>query len=320
MTVPVLRLLLQQHPGLHVTFVSAPFVAPMFDGIERLEFVGVDTKKDYAGLAGLSRLSRRLKKLHRFTAVADLHNVLRTKVLRLFLSGLKKAVIDKGRAEKKELTRPENKKLRQLKTGFERYADVFAALGYPVDLQAPYVNKPGPLPGLVPGAAGKKLVGIAPFARHEPKMYPLDKMKQVAEGLAAAQGIQVILFGSRAEAPVLETWVGENIYSVAGRISFHDELNLISQLDLMVSMDSANMHLASMYSVPVISIWGGTHPYLGFYGWRQPMANAIQLDLPCRPSSVFGNKPCPVHGERGCMQGISPAAVTAQCLEVISAM
>lgn len=317
MTVPVVRLLLQQYPELHLTFVSAPFVAPMFGGMERLEFVGVDTKKDYAGLAGLSRLSRRLRKMHRFAAVADLHNVLRTKIIRLFLPGLKKAVIDKGRAEKTELTRPVNKKLRQLKTGFQRYADVFAELGYPVDLNAPYHNKPEPLPALVPGLSGKKLVGIAPFARHQPKMYPLDQMRQVAEGLAADPGIQVILFGSRAETPTLEQWVGGNIYSVAGKISFGEELNLISQLDLMLSMDSANMHLASLYKIPVVSIWGGTHPFLGFYGWRQPMENLLQADLPCRPSSVFGNKPCPVHGEQGCMEGITPQLVVAKARQVL---
>ena len=310
MTVPVLKLLLHQHPELHVSFVSDPFMKPLFDGIERLEFIGANTKKDYKGLGGLYKLSRELAGLHPFDACADLHNVLRTKILRFFLPGLKKAAIDKGRNEKKELTRPVNKKLRQLKTGFRRYADVFAQLGFDVDLEAPYYNKPEPIPGLVPAPAGKKLVGIAPFARHLPKMYALEKMREVVNNLAARGNMQVILFGSRAEAPVLESWEGPGIISVAGKTRFDQELNLISQLDLMISMDSANMHLASLYGVPVLSIWGGTHPFLGFYGWHQPMSNAIQSDLPCRPSSVFGNKPCPVHGEQGCMEGITPQLIT----------
>ncbi|RYY58738.1 MAG: glycosyltransferase family 9 protein [Chitinophagaceae bacterium] len=332
MTVPVVKLLLQQHPGLHLTFVSDPFMKPMFDGIERLEFVGANTKKDYKGISGLFRLSRELSRLHAFEAVADLHNVLRTKILRFFLTGIKKAAIDKGRAEKKELTRPVNKKLRQLKTGFQRYADVFAELGWQVDLEADYANRPKPLPGLVPGVehknitgnaaatgavndrTAKKLVGIAPFARHLPKMYPLDKMREVAVLLSTRSNSQVILFGSRSESEILEGWSAPGIYSVAGKLSFTEELNLISQLDLMISMDSANMHLASLYGVPVISIWGGTHPFLGFYGWRQSMQNAIQLDLPCRPSSVFGNKPCPVHGEQGCMEGITPEQITQHAI------
>jgi ADP-heptose:LPS heptosyltransferase len=127
------------------------------------------------------------------------------------------------------------------------------------------------------------------------------------------------LFGSKQEANELEYWTNENknIYSVAGRFSFKDELNIIAQLDLMISMDSANMHLASLYGVPVVSIWGGTHPFLGFYGWGQDYSNAIQEDLPCRPSSVYGNKLCPVHGAKGCMQGITPEMIVEKIKQVL---
>ncbi|RZL98110.1 MAG: glycosyl transferase family 1, partial [Pedobacter sp.] len=90
-----------------------------------------------------------------------------------------------------------------------------------------------------------------------------------------------------------------------------------STLNVMISMDSANMHLASLQGIPVVSIWGGTHPFLGFYGWRQPLANAIQIDLPCRPSSVFGNKQCPVHGAAGCMQDITPQMIYEKVMSII---
>jgi ADP-heptose:LPS heptosyltransferase len=69
-------------------------------------------------------------------------------------------------------------------------------------------------------------------------------------------------------------------------------------------MDSANMHLASIYGVPVVSIWGATHPFAGFYGWMQDVNNIVQADLYCRPCSVFGNKPC-YRGDHACMQMIT---------------
>ena len=104
----------------------------------------------------------------------------------------------------------------------------------------------------------------------------------------------------------MEEWSNEIpcSFNVAGKISFKEELQLISQLTLMVSMDSANMHLASIYGVPVVSIWGATHPFAGFYGWRQDVNNIVQADLFCRPCSVFGNKPC-YRGDHACMQMIS---------------
>ena len=100
-------------------------------------------------------------------------------------------------------------------------------------------------------------------------------------------------------------------------MDFEKELDLISGLDLMLSMDSANMHLASLFGVPVVSIWGATHPYAGFYGWGQKPSNAVQVELYCRPCSVFGNKP----GYRGdllCLTSISPVTVYEKIMQNLS--
>lgn len=321
MTVPVINLLLQQYPGMEITFVSQPFMQPLFEGIERLHFYPADIKNRYKGIAGLYSLSRRIQKEVPFDAIADLHNVLRTKLLRFFLPAKKTAVIDKGRKEKAELTRHVNKKLRPLKTTFERYADVFKKIGVPLklDTRAGIIQKNIDT-GLLPGRQKNGwLIGIAPFAKHAAKMYPLEKMKEAVRMIAQQPSVTILLFGSRDEAGMLEQWENEisHVHSLAGKMSFRDELAVIAQLDIMVSMDSANMHLASLYGVPVVSVWGGTHPFLGFYGWGQPMSNAVQLDLPCRPSSVFGNRDCPVHGKNGCMQGITGEMIYEKVMEVM---
>jgi ADP-heptose:LPS heptosyltransferase len=321
MTVPVLNLLLQQHPDIRITMMSVPFVKPLFDGIDRLDFYPVDIKDRYKDAAGIYKLSHRIKKDIRYDAIADLHDVIRTKLLRFFLMGKPIAVINKGRKEKEELTRPTHKKLRPLRSTFQRYANVFYKLGFSIHLHADkgIIYRPAD-PGLLPRKSKDSfLVGVAPFAKHAAKMYPLDKMKKVVKDLSQSRAVTIILFGGgAAEAEVLKEWekeisltnpAGATVFSYAGKLSFADELTVISQLDVMISMDSANMHLASLYGVPVISIWGGTHPWLGFYGWGQPMDNAVQTDLPCRPSSVFGNKDCPVHGKAGCMQEITPGMI-----------
>ena len=312
MTVPVIRNLLHQYPSLEITYVSVPSVRPLFEGIDRLHFYEADIRSAYKGFAGLVALSKKIKKEVAYDAVADLHDVLRTKILR-FLLGKKNAVIDKGRKEKKELTRPLNKKLRPLKTGFQRYATVFEQLGYPVelDIERGY-GKVSPQEELLPVKKGRSiLVGLAPFAKHNAKMYPLHKMKEVVDLLLTQDDIEILLFAAKQELAAIAEWQNDyrRLHIMTGRLDMRQELNVISQLDVMISMDSANMHLASLFGVPVISIWGGTHPFLGFYGWGQPMDNILQTDLPCRPSSVFGNIACPVHGEAGCMQEITPHMV-----------
>lgn len=325
MTVPVIRLLLQQHPQLEITFVSVAFVKPLFNNIDRLHFYAADTKGRHKGVAGLYRLYKALNEQFTTDAVADIHNVLRTQVLRVFFAaaGKKIAIIDKGRNEKKELTRRKNKILKPLKSTFERYADVFAALGLPIKFNTEQGISISQQPSDLLNnyrQQGYKLVGIAPFAQYSEKTYPTNKMRQVIQLLAQHKGIKIFLFGGKEDTAALQQLAAidkDKIQSLAGVMPFAEELSAIAGLDLMVSMDSANMHLASMYGVPVVSIWGGTHPYLGFYGWGQALNNAVQVQLDCRPSSVFGNKPCP-RGDLACMERIAPLMVYNKICNVLN--
>lgn len=326
MTVPVLKLLLQQNPGLKVTMVSSQFMQPLFAGIDRLQFYSADLKGKHKGLKGLYGLFRELKKSFAIDAIADLHNVLRTKILRsfFFISGIPIAVIDKGRKEKKELTRRENKILKPLKTTFERYAEVFTSLELPLTLSnSEIVKKTTVQPQEINELRqqGFKLIGLAPFAQYAEKTYPPEKMREVIRLLLEDEKIKIFLFGGKSEVSVFDQWEKEfeGVRSLAAKMSFEKELEWISGLDLMVSMDSANMHLASLYDVPVVSIWGATHPYAGFYGWGQKETNAVQVELYCRPCSVFGNKP----GYRGdllCMTSISPITVYNKVMENLSSV
>ncbi|RPD43651.1 glycosyltransferase family 9 protein [Paracnuella aquatica] len=323
MTVPVIKNLLHQYPHLEVTVVSTAFHAPLFAGIDRLHFFAADLKRKHKGFAGLFRLFKELTNTRKIDAVSDLHHVLRTCILRLFftVAGFKWASVDKGRAEKKALTRPENKILQPLKSTFQRYADVFAALGLPVQLNVNTgIKEKGPMPAAISGAKkdGTKLIGIAPFAQYSRKTYPAEKMKEVLRLLAQHPQLNIYLLGGKADVPILQEWAAENkrLQVIAGTLSFAEELQFIAHLDAVVSMDSANMHLASMYGVPVVSIWGATHPFAGFYGWGQAPKNAVQIDLDCRPCSVFGNKPGP-RPDLACMHGIAPLSVYNRVMGVL---
>lgn len=321
MTVPVIKLLLQQHPALQVTIVSGNFMEPLFNDIERLYFFPADFKGRHKGLKGLYRLYRDLKKSFSIDAIADLHNVLRTKILRSFFifSGKLIAVIDKGRTEKKKLTRQENKVLKPLKTTFERYVDVFYSLQLPVVLNVPEgIKKTVTIHQTIQNVKqqGNFVIGLAPFAQYAEKTYPTEKMKEVTRLLLENRQARIFLFGGKKDASIFDEWEKEfeRVQSLAGKMNFENELKWIAGLDLMISMDSANMHLASLYGVPVVSIWGATHPYAGFYGWGQKPENAVQVELYCRPCSVFGNKP----GYRGdllCLHSISPLTIYNKVME-----
>jgi len=316
MVVPVVKQWLDQHPQLIVTVVSTSFAAPLFQSIPRCHFVGADLKGKHSGLFGLYRLYKEIRKQTGNALVADLHQVLRTAILKFFfrLSGHTIATIDKGRKEKRLLTSKKNKVKSVLKLQHERYADVFRALGFQGELD-PNEKTLHPKYSVVDPnfsfSDGKINIGVAPFAKHLGKCYPTEKMKALLH-LLKDEGYRIFLFGGgEKEIETLRLWVGdlgEDTFMVAGKYPFSTELEWIASMDLMVTMDSANMHLASLFSIPVVSIWGATHPDAGFMGFGQSKENAVSLELSCSPCSVFGNKPC-WRGDYACMNQLEPRQI-----------
>ncbi len=308
MTIPVVYSVCRAYPETTFVVLSQKVATQLFiQAPQNLQVVVADVKKRHKGIAGLYRLAKELRGLS-IDAVADLHDVLRTKVLRTFfkLWGIPVATIDKGRDEKRQLTARENKKMTPLPSSFERYRAVFTSLGFtlPPDFHSLYGTTGKGDERLFaeltsPKLPGERWIGIAPFAKHKGKIYPEERMKQVVESLSTEPNVKLFLFGAGdKERAILSKWCDRysTVVSLADkRYGFTIELALISHLDVMVSMDSANMHLASLVATPVVSIWGATHPYCGFLGWKQTDDRVIQLPLSCRPCSVFGDKPCYRH-------------------------
>lgn len=315
MTVPVVKALLAQNPDVQITYISRPQFAAFFANIPRLNFHAADLDNNYKGFAGIIKLYRHLKKQGKYDAFADLHGSLRTKILRrLFsLAGVPSAFIDKGRAEKKLLTRFPNKALKPLKRTTERYADVFRSLGFQLDLDYKLVKQHKPLTDDIIKITGNKSqpwVGISPFAKHKGKTYPTEKMEAVINELSK-QDIKIFLFGGSAnEREVCENWAStyQNTISLVQLLSMEQELVLINNIDVMLSMDSAGMHLASLEGTPVVSVWGATHHYAGFLGYGQAEDNIIADDIECRPCSVYGDRPC-FRKDYACLHRIDPEKI-----------
>jgi len=324
MTVPVIKSLVKQYPKLKITLVSKPFLEPLFEEIDNLTFFKADVNGRHKGFIGLFRLYKDTKKLG-ITKVADLHNVLRSKIISLFytLSFTPVKTIDKGRAEKKALTREHNKVFKQLKTSFERYADVFSKLGFDFSLQ-PVVKNEKPLHKSVINISGSKesnWIGFAPFAAFSGKTYPINLTKEVISKLAEKPSKILLLGGGKKEVNLLEEMATPyaNVINIAGKLSFKEELALISNLDLMLAMDSGNAHLAAIMGIKTVTLWGVTHPYAGFAPYGQPFDFCLLPDLkqyPKTPCSVYGNKV--FEGYENIMATIKPETIVNKIEDVLS--
>ncbi|MEZ4796938.1 MAG: glycosyltransferase family 9 protein [Flavobacteriaceae bacterium] len=313
MSVPVFRALTEQYPDVKITVLTKKFFSPFFRDLNNVSVFNADVKGKHKGLIGLRKLSKELKQ-YNFDAVADLHNVLRSNILKRLLSINQFAKIDKGRAEKKDLV--SGKTFKQLTTTHQRYANVFEHLGYKIDLNNPTFPKPVVLKGNLQHyiKPDKKNIGIAPFAAHIGKMYPLELMKKVIAQLSKEYNI-ILFGGGEEEITQLKKMSNqfENTSTVAGKLSLDEELDVISNLDLMLSMDSGNAHIAAMLGVKVITVWGVTHPFSGFLPFNHTIDSCLLADrnkFPKIPTSVYGKKY--PKGYENAIASISPEEIIAK--------
>ena len=322
LTVPAIEGVLDENPDLEITLVTREFFAPFFYGIPRLKLVFPNFKGRHNGIFGLLRLSKDLKESGPFESVIDLHGVIRTRILScLFkISGVPVFSIDKGRKEKRFLIK--SRYIRALKHTTVRYLEAFAAAGFKGQVgKAPFLrvgeesqlNANRFLEKILP-KSDKIRIGLAPFATHQPKIWGIQNFRDLITLINAEYEVVFFLFGGgKEEINLLKEFrsFSTNIYLAAGELELSAELALMSTLDLMISMDSSNMHLASLSGIPTVSIWGGTHPAFGFSALGQPTDYHLQTpasSLKCRPCSVFGNKPC-IYPTPRCMEMVKPQEV-----------
>lgn len=322
MTIPVVYSACRCNPSTHFVFLTKKAQESLFiNPPSNLTVVGIDFKKECTSPHEVLAKFNRLIREYDIDGFADLHGVLRSYLMRLtsWIHGVKVHSIRKGRAHKHALTRRRNKVMLPLLSSRARYREVFFRFGLALEEKFDGLYGKGRKgdPALFaavtpPKTSGDHWLGIAPFAKHTGKIYPPELMEKVVGEMSTRTGIHIFLFGGgEKEQEILDRWAATypNVISLAGkRLGFAVELALLSHIDALLTMDSANMHLGSLVGTRVVSVWGATHPYCGFKGWRQKESDVVQLPMTCRPCSVFGNKPC-IRGDYHCMRGIPPQLI-----------
>ncbi len=321
---PVLRSLVVAYPEVEVLVCTRPKFISFFAGISSISTFSADVDNEYKGIKGLFRLFSTLRK-QPLDAVFDVHDHFRTKVLGIlfFLAGVPVITFKKGRADKKEFTRRENKMTKPLPHTVERYHQAFAKAGFNFQIgSSPYLLPDDASFTFVQNWLAEKnlaksngWIGIAPFAMHTSKIWPTKNYAALLENLLQHKPYRFFLFGGgKKEVAFFESLHQQfpaHITIVAGQLNLDQELALMKQLDLMLCVDSSNMHLAALSGVPLLSIWGGTHPGVGFGPYRYSENATLQIsreELPCRPCSVYGKETCH-RGDFACLNRITPEVV-----------
>jgi len=323
---PVIQGLVASNPDIEVYLITQKGFFSIFQNIERLHLIEIDLKGKNKGFLGLYKLFCSVKDEINPDMVFDLHRVLRSYVLDVlfFMFNFKVWRFNKGTFIKYLVIH--YKKLTYMLPGtVDRYAEVFIKAGYTVQLAKPPLFVRNSLSVSNDNLFVKPIIiGIAPFAKHKQKIWSTDRVEAMIKEINIKYDAQIVLFGGgHSELSILRriSMRNSNCIVSADHFAFSDEIGLMSKLTLMVSMDSANMHLSAMAGVPTVSIWGATHPVLGFAPYNQPKENIIQYvgnQLNCRPCSVYGNKKCIYTNSIRCMEYISVDIVIDRINEIIN--
>ena len=327
-SIPYLIDLLEKKPDFHIFLATKQQMTAFLPIHPRLhpQFFTLEDQK--SGFWGLIKYFFRLRKLQ-IDVVADLHNNIRSNVLmRLFqLTGAKVFQLDKIRHLRKQNTRKTNKKRVNLPYIGHLYKEVLEHSSWASLQSQPLVDiqKYYPSEYVFPGSFDNPIkIGIAPFAARPTKIYPLDQMKVALDLLMEHKHFSLVLFGfGKEENAILDNWAasyGERClvsYQLGG---FNNEMKVMSKLDLMVTMDSANLHFAFLTGTKTLSIWGTTHSNLGFAPPLSDLQHRLEIstdELPCRPCSVYGKNPC-YRGDHACMRQIQSNTLALKIIELTS--
>jgi ADP-heptose:LPS heptosyltransferase len=317
LTAPVLAGMRSQYPDTELVLLTRPAFRSFFSSIPGIQFFFPDLKNRHKGISGIFRMYIDIRNTGSFDYVIDLHDVIRSKVLRMLfrLSGVPVSVIDKGRREKKLVIKGKTKIC--IKHSVERYVDAFTKAGFPVRLlEGPSISPSGEVSSKVLSmlaSSGELNIGVAPYAKHKLKMWPEEYMIRLLGMISEKYKVRFWLFGGNEESErltALQSKISRSV-SLAGTLNLDEELTMMSKLDLMIAMDSSNMHMAALAGVKVISIWGGTDPLSGFGAWMQPQEYSISIptdELTCRPCTTYGKGECR-RGDLACMNWLTPEKV-----------
>jgi heptosyltransferase II len=240
-----------------------------------------------------------------FTDIVDLHGNLRSWLARRLVTASRRVVYPKRRRERADIVRTH-----QYPVNWPHTIDLYNQAVLSLDGQV-YCQRPV-LAGETSEAIaadilfrGAPYVVIAPGAAHPNKQWPAERFAELARQLHRQRGLAILWVTTATEAgtSVLNHGLPTDMFLELIDRPLPQLARLFSRAQLAITNDSGLMHLASAVGLPVLALFGPTHPTLGFAP-RGQFDRILEVEEPCRPCSLHGKKPC-YRSERFCFTRIS---------------
>ncbi len=322
LTTPVIRGLRERYPSSRIDALVKREYAdvlrfnPHLSGV--IEFDDVEN-------GGLPALAKELRQ-RKYDLIVDLHNSLRSKLLRLRLWRPRRLVFRKHVFRRYMLVRWKRNLYREIVSVADRYRQVVAGLDIPDDGKGLELQLP---PETVTSVRTRMdrlhierssvVIGMAPTARHATKTWPAERFVACGVALSTEPGVRILVLGGKQDVEycgdivhLINTAAGSRIAeNMSGETTLLETAGIMDYCDVVVCNDSGLMHLAAARGRPVVAVFGSTVREFGFAPYRVPHAVVERAGLPCRPCSHIGRAVCPLEHFQ-CMLDITANEVATE--------
>lgn len=290
LTTPVTRCIKKQYPNAEVHYATKQSFKVLVENnpyIDQYHLLGKSLNEFIATL-----------KAENFDYIIDLHNNLRTSIIKFRLSSAKSFSFDKLNFKKWLLV---NLKINQMPDVHivDRYLKATESLGVINDNQG--------LDYFIPAKdivqINEPYIAFAIGGQHATKKLPTTRIIEICQKLSG----KIMLLGGKEDATAaeeIEKAVGVNIINACGKYNLNQSASLVQQSAYLITHDTGLMHIASALKKKVISIWGNTVPEFGMYPYLTEFKIIENKNLSCRPCSKIGYSKCP-KGHFKCMSELN---------------
>jgi len=295
LTTPIVRVLKAQYPQAEIHIATKASLSHLWDGNPY-----VDQVHGYHG--NLWEFAVSLRK-EGFSKVFDLHKNLRSFALCYLLGKIPKQ-INKFTSARKAFVKT------QVNTLPGHLVDRnLASLGLQADGQGlDYFISESAQVNLADYGIKPPFVLFAIGAAHQTKVLAYPKMIELVDSIPQ----QIVLIGDDWDEKIgyrLATLFPEKVLNLCTKTSIAQSASLIQQASMVITHDSSMMHIAAALKHPnLFSIWGSTHPGLGFTPYKTPFTVIENTNLACRPCSTQGSNVCPL-GHFTCMNSLDLSVI-----------
>lgn len=289
--------------GYNIDFLTFKPFDEIFKSDYRVnKVIGIEKKK----LSSIVDMVNFSKQFGKYDYIIDIHKNLRTSIISMLIKG--KVIRYKKDALKRRL-----RKLDKNFNVIHAYLNTLTLMGIKdVHNYRPKVILTNEEEENIKKILPKKFISIGTGARYKNKIYPF--YNKVAD-LLIKMGYNIVLVGSLEDKRIDKNEYNHNVIDLRGKLSLRESIAVISNGLLTISNDSAVAHMSRATGVPVLMVYGATHPYLGFAPLRDE-GDYIFKNLPCQPCDIHGKGDCK-RLDTICLTMIEPQEIVDRALRLI---